>query len=553
MDKKENGMEKDSALGGQENLGFDGLDNISGEAGDGWEINIDELLEQADMLVNNDMMPPMPELEGENSKRLSENRPAARTEQEIPPKPENVEQPKKAAESPAQANTASGLEMDSDLDEINSLLEQANLNEKIDDDMLALLESATQNQEDEDNPDEVFDIFAEGDMPLEELNSSETPQQTETEEEEEEGDSKKKFSRKKKKKKEKKEKKEKKPKKASKKEGETGDEDEEGGKKPGFLSKITALFGGGDEDFEDEKPDTAADENVKLLNELNGDEGKKSGKKAKKGAKKKEDKKEKKNAKEAKPKEKAKKPAAEKKKKEKPVEKPAAEKPVKILNGRSFAAIAGLCLSIIAGVMIVTNFIPEYADKQTARRAFQDKDYETVYQLFYDKKLSAEETLIFNQSKVIRQMERRLEAYQNNMALGKELEAVDALMRGVEKYQTLWEADEYQVRSEVDALYLEICAVLEINYGITREEAEAIATSDEVAYTKALYAILGQDISSPSEADAEGDEGLTGQDTGAGTGANTPQEQPSEGETSGEESPEEPLEDMLPEEEDLLN
>ena len=178
--------------------------------------------------------------------------------------------------------------------------------------------------------------------------------------------------------------------------------------------------------------------------------------------------------------------------------------------------------------MIVTNFIPEYVDKQNARNAFRDGDYETVYKLFYDKKLSAGEELLFNQSRVIRQMERRLEAYQNNITLGRELEAVDALMRGVENYQNLWEADEYQVRNEVD---------------ISQEQAVTIASYDKIEYTKALYAILGGNELS-----------LQGEETEAGTG----DAQQSDAELSGDESMdessgEELLEDVLPEEEDLLN
>lgn len=518
MEKDVKEMKKDSSLEGQENLetvdtDLDGIGDMSGN--DEWEINIDQLLEQADMLVNNDMMPPMPELEGENNNWAISNDAAAPARQETAGKPEAAPEP----------NT----EIDSDLDEINSLLEQANLNEKIDEDMLALLESATENQADDDNPDEVFDIFSEEDMPLGDMKSSGTPEQTEAEgEEAEEGNKKKKGGKKKK---------NKKKKNASAKDGESENKD----KKPGFLAKITALFGG-EEDF-DEEPDTASEENVKILNELNGDEG---GKSPKKANKKKDKDKGKKKAKEAKPKAKAKekKPAAAKKKKEKPIEK-TTEKPVKILNGKSFAAIAGLCFSIIAGVMIVTTFIPEYADKQSARKAFRDGDYETVYKLFYDKKLSADEELLFYQSRVIRQMERRLEAYQNNITLGRELEAVDALMRGVETYQSLWEADEYQVRNEVDALYGQICGILESNYGVSREEAVAIASYDKIEYTKALYTILGNgEIGfGNEEADAAREVVQDGADAGADA-------LPSE-----DRDPEEDIlpDDLLPAEEDIID
>ena len=244
MDEKTNGMEKDTSL--------DGLDNMSGGAGDDeWEINIDKLLAQADMLVNNDMLPPMPEFEGESNKRPAEKA----GERETGTEP--VKQTENASDSGNGEASSKSPEMDSDLDEINNLLQQADLNEKIDDDMLALLESATENQEDDDNPDEVFDIFAEGDTPLGDLplSDSEGSEASKQEQQEDDGEQKKKNPKKKKKKKEKKEKK---PKEAA--------DSQEGEKKPSFLSKIVSLFGG-KEDFGEDDPDTAADENVKILNE----------------------------------------------------------------------------------------------------------------------------------------------------------------------------------------------------------------------------------------------------------------------------------------------
>lgn len=523
---------------------FDGMGDMSGDSD--WDINIDQLLEQADMLVKNDMLPPMPEFEEESSKReagigTGAGVNAKANAAEVEPKTDGTENKSGTDEASSQS-----MEMDSDLDEINSLLEQADLNEKVDDDMLALLESATENQEDADNPDEVFDIFADGDMPMEDMKSSGVPEQTE-----EEGETDKKKKREKKKK-------VKKNKKASADDNKDGKKE----KKPGFLAKITALLGGGD-DFDEEGPDTAADENIQILNELNGEEGKKP---SKKGKKKKENDKGKKNPKEAKSKAnskakakvKEKKPAAAKKKKEKPVEK-SAEKPVKILNGKSFAAIAGLCFSIIAGVMIVTTFLPEYADKQTARKAFRDGDYETVYKLFYDKKLSTDEELLFYQSKVIRQMERRLEAYENNITMGRELEAVDALMRGVENYQDLWEADEYQVRNEVDALYGQICGILESNYGISREEAVTIASYDKIEYTKALYTILGgtgisfeeEDTAAVKKADSDGES--AGEDGVSGDGDVSQPDGILSDDTSLEDTDNILPDDMLPAEEDIMN
>ncbi len=202
----------------------------------------------------------------------------------------------------------------------------------------------------------------------------------------------------------------------------------------------------------------------------------------------------------------------------------------------------------------MTTFIPEYADKQAVRKAVQEKDYETVYLLFYDKKLNTDETLLFNQARTIRQMERRLESYENNIALGREMEAVDSLMRGVEEYQELWEADEYQVRNEVDTVYLQICAILESNYGLSQAQAVEIACYDKVEYTKAMYKILGEDLSFGEEAFMPQEE--QSPDAGSsGTEAGSEADEQFSGDdsTEGADSEAAPLEDVLPEEEDILN
>ena len=132
---------------------------------------------------------------------------------------------------------------DSDLDEINSLLNKANMNEDVDDDMLALLESAGENQNYEDS-EEAFDIFAEGEM--DDLSGPNIGTRTSTAAEGESGDNKKKKK-----------------------------------KKPGFLAKILALLTKEAEEPEEEKPGKepdVSDANAKLLKELSGGGKKAAGK-----------------------------------------------------------------------------------------------------------------------------------------------------------------------------------------------------------------------------------------------------------------------------------
>lgn len=200
-------------------------------------------------------------------------------------------------------------------------------------------------------------------------------------------------------------------------------------------------------------------------------------------------------------KEKPKKQKAPKKPKEKKEEK-VKEKPVKPLGKKTWFIAIAFGGTMLASIMLLNAFLPEYADKKAAQKAFYLGDYETAYTLLYDKRLSADEALLFNKAKTICTIERRIKSHENNVALNRELEAVDALLKGVACYQLLIEADEYGVRGEVDALYAQICSILENDYGITEEEALEINTYDSKDYTQKLHEILyGSNPADVDEAD----------------------------------------------------
>ena len=216
------------------------------------------------------------------------------------------------------------------------------------------------------------------------------------------------------------------------------------------------------------------------------------------------------------------------------------EKPVKILNKKGLISIIALCATIIAGVLILSSFLPQYASKQEARNAFENGDYETTYDLFYKKKLSKKEAELYNKAKTVLRMERKLKSYENNIAMDRELEAVDALFLGIKCYEGLREADTYDVRQEVDAIYQQICGILESNYGISQEEAISITKLDNVRYTKKIKALVGE-LAVPEETDAKTAET---EDGGQDAQDALPEEEDLEDADT--------LPDILPEEEDII-
>lgn len=375
---------------------------------------------------------------------------------------------------------------DDDLAEISGLLKNEDNSGNVDEDMLALLEGGKENSADNGSSDSSADM------------ASENEDAVRNEESTEENKPAKKgfFS---------KEKKEKKKKDSKKKEEglDLGVLDE----KPSLLMKFLDFL------TREEEDNSESDEILDKINKENEKKQKKEEKKRKKTEKKKgkvnadtdED-----AAADTKKKKKEKK---KKEKKEKNPDEVVKEKPVKVLSRKNLLVLIAACATLLGSIFALSTFLTEYSDRQNARQAFYNGDYEEVYRLFYDKNLGSSDSVIYNKVKIVLTIERKLESYKNNLTLNRELEAVDALMQGVGCYQNLQGVDEYDVRSEVDAVYREICGILENNYGITIEKALEINAYDNDTYTRVLDSIInGTEFVMPGEEVEEVEEKLPPQD-----------------------------------------
>ncbi len=285
-------------------------------------------------------------------------------------------------------------------------------------------------------------------------------------------------------------------------------------KKAGFFSKLLTALTEEEDEAPSDKVENISAENEEILNELEQEDQKekkekKKKKKDKKSGKKKgkdkskanngdddqededagEDKKKKKKVKES--------------RKEKKAKNEVKEKPVKVLSRKNLLLLIASCATLLACVLILSTFLPEYSDKRVARNAFYVGDYEKAYELLYDKHLNSSDKLIFNRARTVLRLERKIKSYENNLSMNRELEAVDALLSGIRCYQDLTDADEYGARSEVDALYQQICGILESNYGISEEEALEINAYDNETYTRRLHSLVfGTDFVRPGEEEA---------------------------------------------------
>lgn len=244
-------------------------------------------------------------------------------------------------------------------------------------------------------------------------------------------------------------------------------------------------------------------ENEEILKELEIEDQENTGKKKKKEKKKNKNKKTGRDSKEKETetkKKKKKRPEKEKKKKEK-VEEPK-EKPIKVLSPTALFVLIAFCATLIASVVLLSIFLPDYADKQNARNAFYAGDYNKVYELLYDKKLNQSDALLYNRANIVLQLQRRLDSYNFNRKTGKEAEAMDALLQGVVRYEELMSGETYGASDELMSIYQTILDHLNTDFGISEEEAIEINTYDSEAYTQKIYAIInGTDFGENKDAD----------------------------------------------------
>lgn len=376
------------------------------------------------------------------------------------------------------------LDDDAELAEINDMLKKSDNNEPIQDDMMDLLHQMADDEAASVNVGINHVDDDDDGVPLPELPQSalkaEQAEQTATADDTTADDGKKKG------------------KKASAKKSKGGKEAAESDepKKPGFFGKFFHML------TEDLVPEPTEEE---LAVEKEAKAAKKQEEKAKKEEEKlanDETKKAKDEEKEAA--KKAKQEAAAQKKKEKQAEKEKkaaakrakleAEGPKKRIPPKKMAVGAVFGATVGGAVIIATNTLATQGFLQSARNAYIAEDYKSVYQLMYDMDFdeTSSEGRIKAKSEVLLKMQRRYDSYQTNMKMGREVEALDALLQGITTYDTVnADAEKYEVMEEVDAIKAQILEILQTNYNLDETAARVlISNEDALSYTIALNDVI---------------------------------------------------------------
>lgn len=264
------------------------------------------------------------------------------------------------------------------------------------------------------------------------------------------------------------------------------DEKKKPKKKKGFFAKLAATLFGEEESTdvehvevpESQDLENISDENLQILKELEAAEQAGAAKEDKKQAKK-DKKKAKKEKKEKEPKEK--KP---RKKREKKVKEPLPKKPVILIFLMAF--------SILALVLLMMKLSGKNSYIDTAKQAMDNGEYVEAYEQLSGLNLKGNDQKLYKEVSTMAAVQEQYQAYLTLMGADKYDLALDALVRGIGRYDKgLDNAKKYGREGEMNHLKDQLEEALDQQFGMSTDDARKLyKIKDREEYSKEIQKII---------------------------------------------------------------
>ena len=188
---------------------------------------------------------------------------------------------------------------------------------------------------------------------------------------------------------------------------------------------------------------------------------------------------------------KAKKAKKKREKKDKPRKVEVITKPEKKLPRKRVLSTLALCLSILAAILILQNVVFKTDNLKEARYAYDNGDYATCFANLGAVERTEEEEELYQKSMIIMTVQRKWDAYNNYLALGNRVEALNSLLEGVAQYRGQEDlALENGVHAQITVIYQDIMEALQ-EFGLSQSDVdEILGYESKVTYTKRLDSIV---------------------------------------------------------------
>ena len=160
------------------------------------------------------------------------------------------------------------------------------------------------------------------------------------------------------------------------------------------------------------------------------------------------------------------------------------------LNKVGVAIIAILTVTFLVVEIAGTNIHGYSSSKKQAMKYFEMGKYEQAYQEVLGTKVKEKDPDTYNKIRTVMQVQRALDSYQNYDAMNYYPDALNALIRGLQRYDANVEtAKQLEIEDEVDGCKEQIVSLLQSEYGVSESQARELLSLDKAEYTSKVVEI----------------------------------------------------------------
>ena len=194
--------------------------------------------------------------------------------------------------------------------------------------------------------------------------------------------------------------------------------------------------------------------------------------------------------KEAAKKAKAKKPKKEKKPKKPKVKQPPKPGDIIRFKPKSIIVFVMLIVGIVVLVQMFGYTINYSGNISLAKDYYANQEYDKAYNSLDGIKLSGDDETLYKQAKVVMYVQRQYESYENYEKMNMHTEALNALVKGVDRYQTYRsEAKELGVEDKMTEVYNLIIKAFKDKFKMSETEAISLVELSKLYFTSYYYKI----------------------------------------------------------------
>ena len=160
------------------------------------------------------------------------------------------------------------------------------------------------------------------------------------------------------------------------------------------------------------------------------------------------------------------------------------------INKVGVAIIAILTVTFLVVEIAGTNIHGYSSSKKQAMKYFEMGKYEQAYQEVLGTKVKEKDPDTYNKVRTVMQVQRALDSYQNYDAMNYYPDALNALIRGLQRYDANLEtAKQLEIEDEVDGCKEQIVSLLQSEYGVSESQARELLSLDKAEYTSKVVEI----------------------------------------------------------------